>query len=321
MRAGRARARHRCIRSGRGARRVSWSRCSSARRRASARRSARPGSGGRPARSGARSSPRSGGSDRSASPPAVVVPGRMPPDSPDERHPLSLDRVEAHAQGRRLLLGHLADVGRLLVGGHRAPADDPLRLADHQPGQVVAVHAPPGRRQQVVRALEPDLEPAERRVGAQALALVDELAGRGDQLVARHASTSPRIIASRSRARPPGPRPGQAGPDRRALEAGHRQDAGDARGQERLVGGRQVGRCQAPLDRLGARPGRPSPGATSGWSRAGSRSRATAWRAPGRRPGRDGPGRCSRSWPPTGGRPTVRKSASSAPARRASRRA
>ena len=46
---------HRCILSGRGARRASWSRWASAWRRASARRSDSPGSGGSPARSGARS--------------------------------------------------------------------------------------------------------------------------------------------------------------------------------------------------------------------------------------------------------------------------
>jgi hypothetical protein len=48
-----------------------------------------------------------------------------------ERHPLPLDRVEAHPQGGGLLARHLTDVGRLLVGRQRPAADDPLRLPDH----------------------------------------------------------------------------------------------------------------------------------------------------------------------------------------------
>ena len=79
----------------------------------------------------------------------------------EERHPLPLHRVEAHAQRGRLLLRHLTDVGRLLLRGHRAPTDRAFRLPDEQPREVVAVHAPPRRRQQVVGQLEPDLEGAE----------------------------------------------------------------------------------------------------------------------------------------------------------------
>ena len=49
----------------------------------------------------------------------------------------------------------------LLLRGHRAPTDRAFRLPDEQPREVVAVHAPPRRRQQVVGQLEPDLEGAE----------------------------------------------------------------------------------------------------------------------------------------------------------------
>ena len=167
----------------------------------------------------------------------------------DERHRLTLDRIEAHPQGGRLLLGDLADVGRLLVGGHRPATDDALRLADHQPGEVVAVHAPPRRGQQVVRSLEPHLERGERRVRAQPVALVDQLAGAGDEVVTGHAGPSPAwIIASRSaRARR------VHGPGRhsrsRPRQTGDRQDPGYARAQERLVRRRQVRRREATLDR------------------------------------------------------------------------
>ena len=185
---------HRCIFSGRGARGASWSRCASARRRASASRSARAGSVGRPDRSGARSGP-----DRRR---------RRRPDPAglaDERHPLALDRIEAHPQRGRLLLGDLADIGGLLVGRHRAAADDPLRLADHQPGEVVAVHAPPRRREQVVRALEPHLERRQRRVRLQALALVDEGAVRVDEVVALHGRSRRRRRPGSSPRDPPAP--------------------------------------------------------------------------------------------------------------------
>ena len=118
-----------------------------------------------------------------------------PPGLADERHPVG--RIEAHSEGGALLLRHLADVDSLLVGRHGSPADDGLWLADHQPGEVVPIHAAPGCREQVVRQLEPQLERRERRVGQQPVALVDQLAGSLDQLVARHAD-SPRMKASRS---------------------------------------------------------------------------------------------------------------------------
>ena len=169
---------HRCIRSGRGALGASWSRWASALARASARRSARAGSVGRPLRSGGRSTG-----------PATLPARRRPPGAArrrrpdaarlaDERHPLALDGVQAHPQRRRLLRRDLANVGGLLVRGHRSAADDALGLADHEPGQVVAIHAPPRRREQVVRALEPDLERAQRRIGLEPLPFGHELAGR-----------------------------------------------------------------------------------------------------------------------------------------------
>ena len=278
---GRARRGHRCIFSGRGARGASWSRWASAWRRASARRSAsagsvgRPGAIGRPIRRSGR--PRSG----AVASPAATLARPDPAGLADERHALPLDGVEAHPERRGLLLGDLADVGGLLVGRHRPAADDALRLADHQPGEVVAVHAPPRRGEQVVRALEPDLERGERRVGLQPVALVDQLAGRR-RSARRGSCARPRRPDHRLavRPRPPRPRPGPAVADRRALEPGDRQDPGDAGRQERLVGRRQVGRRQAALDRPEADARRPSRAATTGSSRAGSRSRATASRAP-----------------------------------------
>ena len=137
-----------------------------------------PGCAGRGAGRGGGSRGRSGpGPGPGAAPPTATVvacvgrvtaaspgtepipwPGRHAPLLADERHALALDRVEAHPQRRRLRLGDLADVGRLLVGGHRPAADDLLRLADHQPGEVVAIHRAPGRDEQVVAQLEPGLE-------------------------------------------------------------------------------------------------------------------------------------------------------------------
>ena len=197
----------RCIRSGRGARGASWSRCSSARRRASARRSARPGSSGSPLRSGARSrapgsvvarAVTSGGVDAAsaAGPPsrrASPDAGRRSPSPPDS----PTNGIRCRSAASRLIRSaavfwdrHLSDVVGLFVERHRPAADDPLRLPDHQPREVVAVHVPPGRLEQVVRSLKPDLERAERRVASKPLALVDEATGRGDQLVAGHPSVA-----------------------------------------------------------------------------------------------------------------------------------
>ena len=164
----------------------------------------------------------------------------------DERHPLPLDRVEAHPERRGLRLGDLADVGGLLVGRHRPAADDVLRLADHQPREVVAVHRAPRRDEEVVAQLEPRLEAAQRRVGLEALALVDQLAGPGDELVAGHvaaaSSATPRDERLAVGARPQRPGAGPAVADRRALEARDRQDPGDAARDERLVGLGEVAR-------------------------------------------------------------------------------
>ena len=86
----------------------------------------------------------------------------------EEGHALALHCVKAHPQRGRLLLGDLADVGSFLVGRHGTTADRSLGLADEQPRQVVAVHAPPCRREQVVGQLQPDLERAKRRIGDEA---------------------------------------------------------------------------------------------------------------------------------------------------------
>src|SRR6185369_16802322 len=116
----------------------------------------------------------------------------------DEGHALAIDRVEAHPKGRGLRLGDLPDIGSLLVGPERPAADDLLRLADHQPGEVIAIHRPPGSYEQVVAELEPGLEAAQARLALEPVALLDELAGPGDELVAGHRGVSPRMNASRS---------------------------------------------------------------------------------------------------------------------------
>ena len=104
--------------------------------------------------------------------------------------------------------GHLAHVGRLLVRVHRPTADDALRLADHEPGEVVAVHAPPRAREQVVGQLEPRLERGQRRRRREALALGDQLAGAQDELVAGHAPSLGRVPGPGGRLGPmPAPTP------------------------------------------------------------------------------------------------------------------
>jgi hypothetical protein len=122
-----------------------------------------------------------------------------PPADPDparlatERHPLALDGVETHPEGAGLLRGHLANVGRLLVGRHTPAAHDPFRLAHHEPGKVVAVHAPPRGRQQLIGALQPCSQGLQRWRRQEALALGDETLRAVDQLVAGH-PTSVRAV-------------------------------------------------------------------------------------------------------------------------------
>ena len=119
-----------------------------------------------------------------------------------ERHPLALDGIEAHPRARPSSAGDLADVGGLLVGRHRPAAHDVLRLADHQPRRGGSGPSSPTRREQVVAELEPDLE---RGAGSgcalETLALGDQLAGPGDELVAGHAQpASRRRVDPRARA-------------------------------------------------------------------------------------------------------------------------
>ena len=302
-----------------------WSRCSSACRRASARRSARPGSGGRPARSGARSDGslrrrRRSGDRRRA-------PRRPDPGLADERHPLALDGVEAHPQGGRLLLGDLADVGRLLVGRHRSPTDDPLRLADHQPGQVVAIHLSPRRREQVVRPLEPDLEAAERRL-ARGVARPHRPAP-GWRRSARHASsTSPRRGSSPRGRRGPGASTVRARPSR----SPHPRTGSPAGSRRRSTRGtphprRRDRRGEPPLDR--AQPDALAPGQEPRAGRPGQDRAVERWRRQlehpvGRAPDEEDvrgrrPPTGARRWSGTGRRP--RRPGGPPAGRRRSRRA
>ena len=102
-----------------------------------------------------------------------------------------------------------------------------------------------------------------------------ELPGPGDQLVAGHVASSPAIIASRSARARSVHGPGRPSPIGSPSNAGHRQDPGHARRQERLVGRREVGPAEPALDRPKPDARAPRRAATSGSSRAGSRSRAT----------------------------------------------
>ena len=163
---------------------------------------------------------------------------------------------------------------------------------------------------------------AERRVGAQPVALVDELARPADELVAGHAGPSPGADHRLAiRARPSRPGSGLPVADRRPVEPGDGQDAGHARRQERLVGGGQVGAGEPALDRPEPDPRAPAEQPGPGRARAGSRSRATAWRARAPVVGARRTRKMFAVVPSDRWSSMVRKSASSAPARRASRRA
>ena len=94
---------HRCILSGRGARRSPWSRCASARRRGASAKVARRGTGPAAGRPGRAPDPQGRGDPRHRTPPRSTAP-TQPARLADEGHLLTLDRVEAHPQRGRLLL-------------------------------------------------------------------------------------------------------------------------------------------------------------------------------------------------------------------------
>src|SRR6185295_19620299 len=131
--------------------------------------------------------------------------GRNATGLADEGHPLALDGVEAHPQRGGLLLGDLTDVPGLLLGRHRPAADDRLGFADHQPREVVAIHAAPRRREEVVGPLEPDLERRERWRGLQPLAFLHQLPRADDQLVTGHRVPSGSPASPASAAPPASP--------------------------------------------------------------------------------------------------------------------
>src|SRR5512142_1172795 len=102
-----------------------------------------------------------------------------------ERHP-ARSRIETGSKHGGLLPRDLAHVPRLLSTAHRTTTNDVRRLPDAEPGQVVAVHAPPGRRKEIVGPLQPHLERTERGVAGEPLALLDELSGAHDELLTSH---------------------------------------------------------------------------------------------------------------------------------------
>ena len=200
--------------------------------------------------------------------------------------------------------------------------DDGGRLADHQPGEVIPIHAAPRRGEQLVGELQPHPQRAQRWV-ARSRRSPSSISCRVRVI------SSSRVIAGRDRRRPVwpvscsiasrsararsvhGPRPAIA--DRRAIERRHRQDARHARRQERLIRGGEVPVAQQRLDRAQSDPDRPAeqprpgrPGQDRAVERRGRQLRLPV-------AARGGPGRCSPTFPPTGDRLTVRNSASSAP--------
>ena len=211
-------------------------------------------------------------------------PGATPPSSPRNGMPWRSTASRLIRSAAVFGLRDLADVGGLLVGRHRPAADDVLRLADHQPGEVVAIHRAPGRGEQVVATAGATSGARERRAAAEPLALVDELPGPGtSSRGSSDASRSPRMNASRSaRARGGSTDPGSPAPMGAPAKRVTGRIPATLLRQERLVGlGQVAGREPALVGRRPTRaPQRQDPRARR--ARQDRAGRAPAWRA--RRP-------------------------------------
>ena len=241
-----------------------------------------------------------------------------------ERHALALDGVEAHPERGGLLRGDLADVGRLLGGGHRAGRERRPSACRPSATRGGSGPCPPGRRRAARRRAGATSAATSRdRLRLDPLALLDEPAGPRDQLRAGHPASTPRprgqrhlvdpALARRGRT-PQGP--GAPVPIGRAVERVDRLGAGDAAREDRLVGVRDVGRREPALVARSPTRRRVRRAATSASCRPGSpRSRGGV--ASSSPVGHEQLAVVPRLRLPS----SVGKIASSAPARSASRRA